>query len=44
MSYAETVQNKTVMPDVNKQVPLIIKPKEKQNIEKTKGELNRKSG
>lgn len=41
ISYAQAVKNK-VMPDVEQQVPLIIKPKEKQNIEKTKEELNNK--
>ena len=30
------------MPDVSKSVPLIITPKEKQSIEKTKAELNKK--
>ena len=30
------------MPDVSKNFPLIIRPKEKQNFEKTKAELNKK--
>lgn len=41
MSYAESVK-KTVLPDVNKQVPLIVKPKEKQGVEKTREALNDK--
>ena len=31
------------MADVSKNVPLIITPKEKQSIEKTKAELNKKA-
>lgn len=42
MSYAQTVANKLVMPDLAKNIPLIIKPKEKQSIEKTKSDLNEK--
>lgn len=41
MTYAQQLQNK-VMPGAGKQVPLIIKPKEKQNAEKTREELNNK--
>ncbi|KAI8120531.1 hypothetical protein CVS40_8209 [Lucilia cuprina] len=41
MSYAETIKN-AVIPDQNKQVPLIVKPKERQDAEKTKEELNKK--
>lgn len=42
MSYAQTVKETPVMPDVSKQVPLILKPKERQGIDKTKEELNKK--
>lgn len=42
MSYAESVKTKIVLPDLNKQVPLIVKPKERQGVEKTKAELNKK--
>lgn len=42
MSYAQTLTNNMVMPDLSKNVPLIIKPKEKQSVEKTKAELNKK--
>ena len=34
MSYAQVVAGKIVMPDRSKNVPLIMKPKEKQIIEK----------
>lgn len=42
MSYAQSLKSNIGMPDLNKNVPLIIKPKEKQSIEKTKAELNKK--
>lgn len=42
MSYAEKVKNTTVLPALNKQVPLIVKPKEKQGADITKQELNKK--
>lgn len=42
MSYAESVKSKTMLPELTKTVPLIIKPKEKQGIDKTKEELNKK--
>lgn len=42
LSFAETVKKGTMLPEVNKQVPLILKPKEKQKIEKTKEDLNKK--
>ena len=42
MSYAQVVARNTEMPDVSKNVSLIIKPNEKQTIEKTKAELNKK--
>lgn len=41
MSYAQTVKENPVMPDVSKQVPLILRPKERQGIDKTKEELNK---
>ena len=34
--------NNIMMPDVSENVPLIIKPKVKQSVEKTKAELNEK--
>lgn len=40
-TYADSVKNKKVVPEIRKQAPLIIKPKEKQTIEKTKEELNK---
>ena len=42
MSFAQVAARNVVMPDVSKNVPLIIRPKEKQSIEKTKAELNKK--
>lgn len=42
MSYSQTVANNAVMPDLSNNVPLIIKPKEKQSAEITKAELNNK--
>lgn len=39
-SYADIIRNKG-LPDVSKQVPLIVKPKEKQSADKTKEELNK---
>lgn len=41
LTYAQTAA-KTVLPDVSKRVPLILKPKEKQTVQKTKEELNNK--
>lgn len=41
MSYAEQIKSKVVMPDLSIRVPLIVKPKEKQTIEKTKEALNK---
>lgn len=38
--YSELV--KTGLPKINKQMPLIVKPKEKQGVDKTKQELNKK--
>lgn len=38
--YSELV--KTGLPKINKQMPLIVKPKEKQGVDKTKEELNKK--
>ena len=42
MSYVQIAARNVVMPDVSKNVPVIIRPKEKQSIEKTKAELNNK--
>ena len=42
MSYAQITANNIVMPDTLENVPLIVKPKEKQCVEKTKAELNEK--
>ena len=42
MSFAETVKKGLMLPELKKQVPLIIKPKEKQKVEKTKEDLNNK--
>lgn len=42
ITYAQSLKPNMVMPDVSKNVPLIIKPKEKQSVEKTKAELNKK--
>ena len=42
MSQAQIAANDTMMPDVSENVTLIVKPKENQNIEKTKEELNEK--
>ena len=42
MSFAQVAARNVVMPDVSKNVPLIIRPTEKQSIEKTKAELNKK--
>ena len=42
MSYTHIAEKNIVMPDVSKNVPLIVKPKEKQSVEKTKAELNEK--
>lgn len=41
-SYAKSGNNPTTVPDVKKQVPLIIKPKAKQGVDKTMEELNKK--
>ena len=40
MSYAQIAANNIVMPDISENVPLIVKPKEKQSVEKTKTKLN----
>lgn len=40
MSFADAVKKNTVLPNLKKQVPLIIKPKEKQKNVKTKEDLN----
>ena len=42
MSYAQIAANNIVMSDVFKTVHFILKPKEKQSVEKTKAELNGK--
>lgn len=42
VSFADTVKQKQVLPNIRNQVPLIIKPKEKQNIKKTKEDLRNK--
>lgn len=42
ISYAETVRKNPVMPEISKEVPLIIKPKERQGVDKTKEELNKR--
>ena len=42
MSYARVAARNVLMADVSKNVPLLIRPKEKQSIEKTKAELNKK--
>ena len=42
MSYAQVAAWNVVIPDVTKNVPLIIRPTEKQSIEKTKAGLNKK--
>ena len=43
MTYAPTVAQSKAMPDVSKNFPFIIKPKEEQSVVKTKEELNMKS-
>ena len=42
MSFSDALKKNMVLPELKNQVPLIIKPKEKQQIEKTKEDLNRK--
>ena len=42
MLYAEIAANNIVMPKISENVPLIVKPKDKQSVEKTKAELNEK--
>ena len=42
MSYVQVAARNVVMPDVSKNVPLIIRPKEKQSAERTTAELNEK--
>ena len=42
MSYAQIAASNTVMPDISENAPLIVKPKEKQSVEKRKAELNEK--
>ena len=42
MSYAQIAANNIVMPDISENVPLTVKPKEKQSVEKTKAELKEK--
>lgn len=42
MSFADALKKNTVLPELKKQVPLIVKPKEKQNLQKTKEDLNNK--
>ena len=42
MSNAQIAANNIEMPDISENVPLIVKPKEKQSVEKTKTELNEK--
>lgn len=41
-TFAEAIKTKPALRELNKQLPVIIKPKEKQNIEKTKEDLNKK--
>lgn len=41
MSFADAVRKHTELPEMRKQVPLIVKPKEKQTMEKTKQDLNK---
>lgn len=42
VSYSEEVKKTIVMPDLKRQIPIIVKPKEKQGDKKTKEELNKK--
>lgn len=42
MSFSEIVKGKSMLPDESKQNPIIIKPKEKQTVNKTKEDLNKK--
>lgn len=42
ISFADTIKKTVVMPDLRKQMPVIVKPKEKQGGEKTREELNKK--
>lgn len=42
MSFSDAIKSSVVMPDENKQNPLIVKPKEKQTVIKTKEDLNKK--
>lgn len=40
VTYAQAVTNNKELPEKKKQVPLVLKPKEKQGLEKTKEDLN----
>lgn len=40
MSYSDIVRERTVIPNVGKRAPLIIKPKKRQNVATTKEKLN----
>ena len=42
ITFADAVKKNSVSPELKVQVPLVIKPKEKQKIEKTKEDLNKK--
>ena len=42
MTFEDAVKKKSVLPEVKIQVPLVIKHKEKQKIEKTEKDLNKK--
>lgn len=41
-SFADAVKKDPVLPELRKQVPLIVKPKEKQQLHKTKEDFNNK--